>query len=30
MRGAVLVEGKIAAELEFTLAEIESEERERP
>lgn len=29
MRGAVVVEGKIVAELEFTLAETEAEEQER-
>lgn len=29
MRGAVVVEGKIAAELEFTLAEMGAEEQER-
>jgi len=29
MRGAVMVEGKIAAELEFTLAEMGAEEQER-
>jgi len=29
MRGAALVESKVAAELEFTLAELESEDQER-